>query len=148
MSGCGSSRPAPAARRKASFQQTRPVRATRRANTGQGRAGQAGQRAGQGRARARAGQGRAGQGRAAQGQGRAGQRRGGRAGQAGQGRAAAQQGAAGQLGSWAAGRHYSPRIPGGFTLPHRSHRSDGPLGRGPRSQPRAPMQMVSGRFRV
>ena len=37
--------------------------------------------------------------------------------------------------------HYSPRIPGGFTLPHRS---DGTLGRGPRSEPRAPMQMVSG----
>ena len=33
-------------------------------------------------------------------------------------------------------RHYSPRIPGGFTLPHRS---DGTLGRGPRSEPRAPM---------
>ena len=37
--------------------------------------------------------------------------------------------------------HYSPRIPGSFTLPHRS---DGTLGRGPRSEPRAPMQMVSG----
>ena len=37
--------------------------------------------------------------------------------------------------------HYNPRIPGGFTLPHRS---DGTLGRGPRSEPRAPMQMVSG----
>ena len=37
--------------------------------------------------------------------------------------------------------HHSPRIPGGFTLPHRS---DGTLGRGPRSEPRAPMQMVSG----
>ena len=37
--------------------------------------------------------------------------------------------------------HYSPCIPGGFTLPHRS---DGTLGRGPRSEPRAPMQMVSG----
>ena len=37
--------------------------------------------------------------------------------------------------------HYSPRKPGGFTLPHRS---DGTLGRGPRSEPRAPMQMVSG----
>ena len=37
--------------------------------------------------------------------------------------------------------HYSPRIPGGFTLPHRS---DGTLGRGLRSEPRAPMQMVSG----
>ena len=34
--------------------------------------------------------------------------------------------------------HYSPRIPGGFTLPHRS---DETLGRGPRSEPRAPMQM-------
>ena len=33
-------------------------------------------------------------------------------------------------------RHYSPRIPKGFTLPHRS---DGTLGR----EPRAPMQMVS-----
>ena len=109
---------------------------------GQGRPARGQGRAGQGHAQGRAGQGRAGQRRA--GQGRAGQRRGGRAGQAGQGRAAAQQGAAGQLGSWAAGRHYSPRIPGGFTLPHRSHRSDGPLGRGPRSQPRAPMQMVSG----
>ena len=30
---------------------------------------------------------------------------------------------------------------GSFTLPHRS---DGTLGRGPRSEPRAPMQMVSG----
>ena len=43
--------PVPAARRKASFQQTtwpsRPVRATRRANTGQGRAGQGQGRAGQ-----------------------------------------------------------------------------------------------------
>ena len=37
--------------------------------------------------------------------------------------------------------HYSPRIPGGFTLPHRF---DGTLGRGPRSEPRAPTQMVSG----
>ena len=37
--------------------------------------------------------------------------------------------------------HYSPRIPGGFTLPHRS---DGTLGPGPRSEPRAPMKMVSG----
>ena len=38
-------------------------------------------------------------------------------------------------------RDYSPRLPGGFTLPHRA---DGRLGRGPRSEPRAPMQMVSG----
>ena len=37
--------------------------------------------------------------------------------------------------------HYSPRIPGGFTLPHRSDRT---LGQEPRSEPRAPMQMVSG----
>ena len=37
--------------------------------------------------------------------------------------------------------HFSPPIPGGFTLPHRS---DETLGRGPRSEPRAPMQMVSG----
>ena len=33
--------------------------------------------------------------------------------------------------------HCSPRIPGGFTLPHRSDPR-------PRSEPRAPMQMVSG----
>ena len=38
-------------------------------------------------------------------------------------------------------RHYGPRIPGGFTLPHRLVET---LGRGPRSEPRAPMQMVSG----
>ena len=37
--------------------------------------------------------------------------------------------------------HYSPCIPGGFTLPHRS---DGTLGWGFRSELRAPMQMVSG----
>ena len=43
--------------------------------------------------------------------------------------------------SFAGRSHYSPRIPGAFTLPHRS---DGTLGRGPRSEPRAPMQMVSG----
>ena len=43
--------------------------------------------------------------------------------------------------SFAGRRHCSPRIPGGFALPHRS---DGTLGRGPRSEPRAPMQMVSG----
>ena len=43
--------------------------------------------------------------------------------------------------SFAGRRHYSPRLPGGFTLPRRS---DGTLGRGPRSEPRAPMQMVSG----
>ena len=100
MSGCGSSRPVPAARRKASNQQTtwpsRPVRATRRANTGQGRAGQgrAGQasRAGQGWAgQGRAGQGRAGQGRA--GQGNAGQ---GNAGQGGHGTWRTGQGRAGQ----------------------------------------------------
>ena len=39
------------------------------------------------------------------------------------------------------GQYYSPRIPGGFTL---HHRSDETLGRGPRSEPRAPLQMVSG----
>ena len=105
MDWCLSSRPVPAARRKASFQQTTWPRQGR---AGQGRAGQG--RAGQGRA-GRAGQGRAGQGRAGQnkaeqgkteqsrawglgagawaGQGRAGQSRAGqgRAGQAGQGRA-------------------------------------------------------------
>ena len=43
--------------------------------------------------------------------------------------------------SFAGRRHYSPRIPGGFTLPHRLVET---LGRGPRSEPRAPMQMVSG----
>ena len=43
--------------------------------------------------------------------------------------------------SFAGRRHYSPRVPGGFTLPHRAV---GTLGRGPRSEPRAPMQMVSG----
>ena len=36
---------------------------------------------------------------------------------------------------------FRPRIPGGFTLPHRPVKT---LGRGPRSDPRAPMQMVSG----
>ena len=36
--------------------------------------------------------------------------------------------------------HFRPCIPGGFTLPHCS---DGTLGQGPRSEPRAPMQMVS-----
>ena len=188
-SGCGSSWPVPAARRKASFQQTtwpsRRLRATRRANTGQGRAGQ-------GRA------GRTGQGRQAEqsslycltakkslqssytgrlyppspscrdarpgssaGQGRAAQ---GRAG--GQFASLEPQTAwgytprppkstddpnGGGLGvllycptakkSFAGRRHDSPRVPGGFTL---SHRSDGTLGRGPRSEPRAPMQMVSG----
>ena len=40
-----------------------------------------------------------------------------------------------------ASSHFRPRIPGGFTLPHRFDRT---LGRGPRSEPRAPMQMVSG----
>ena len=78
--------------------------------------------------RSRAGQGRAGQ------EGRAG-----REGGAGRGR--------GRLycltakKSFAGRRHYSPRTPGGFTLPHRA---DGTLGRGPRSEPRGPMQMVSG----
>ena len=43
--------------------------------------------------------------------------------------------------SLAGRRHYSPRVPKGFTLPHRAV---GTLGRGPRSEPRAPMQMVSG----
>ena len=38
-------------------------------------------------------------------------------------------------------RFGSPRLPGDFTLPHRS---DGTLGRGFRSKPRGPMQMVSG----
>ena len=38
-------------------------------------------------------------------------------------------------------RHYSPRIWGGFALPHHS---DETLGRGLRSEPRAPMQMVGG----
>ena len=37
--------------------------------------------------------------------------------------------------------HHRPCIPGGFTLPHHP---DGTLGRGPRSEPRPPMQMVSG----
>ena len=115
----------------------------------QGRAGQS--RAGQGRAGQARGQGRAGQGRAGQGkgtaqgragQGRAGQRRAGQGragqrGQAGQGRAAAQQGAAGQLGSRAS-------LQSSYTGRLYPHRSDGTLGRGPRSQPRAPMQMVSG----
>ena len=114
---------------------------------GQGRAGQG--RAGQGRAgQGRAGQGRAGQGRAnpgRAGQGRAGQGQG--RGRAGQGRAPNGRGFGVLLycltaeRSTAEQRHCGPRIPGGFTLPHRS---DGTLGRGPRSEPRAPMQMISG----
>ena len=134
---------------------------------GRGRAGQgrqAGQgRAGQGRAgrQGRAGQGRAGQGRQA-GQGRAGQGRAG-AGQAGQGRG---QGRAGQAGTPAKstddtnGRGFGLLLycqrqrshsRGGVTtvLVHREalplpHRLVETLGRGPRSEPRAPMQMVSG----
>ena len=108
MSGCGSSRPVPPARRKASFQQTtwpsRLVRATRRAT-----------------------QGRAGQGRAGQGRGRAEQ---GRAGQ-GRGRAGREAPRPCNSPAWA------PKTPLG--VPPR-----GTLGRGPRSEPRAPMQMVSG----
>ena len=96
----------------------------------------------------KAGQSRAGQGRAARpGQGRAGQgcprqARPGRQGRAGQFRAGPW-----NLPTW------GPRPPPGQTrvisvpvyreafLPHRFDRT---LGRGPRSEPRAPMQMVSG----
>ena len=38
--------------------------------------------------------------------------------------------------SFAGRRHYSPLLPGGFTLPHRS---DATLGRGLRSKPRTPI---------
>ena len=104
VSGCGSSRPVPAARRKARVPNKQPgpralsgllevLTPTRRGRAGQGRAG-----------------------------------------------------------PWNSPPWYPPRPPkkaqttlqvnsGAFTLPHRS---DGTLGRGPRSQPRAPMQMVSG----
>ena len=37
--------------------------------------------------------------------------------------------------------HFRPRLPGSFTLPRRPVET---LGGGPRSEPRAPMQMVSG----
>ena len=95
------------------------------------------------------GAGRAGGagGRGAGGAGGAGG--GGGQGRAGQGRAGHTNG--GGFGvllyclkpkkSFAGRRHYSPRIPEGFTLPHRLVET---LGRDPRSEPRAPMQMVSG----
>ena len=126
MSGCGSSRPVPPARRKASFQQTtwpsRLVRATRRATQG------------------RAGQGRAGQSRA--GQGRAGGRAGREAPRPCNSPAWAPKTPLGvpprppkkaqttPTGKSFAGRpHYSPRVPGLHSLTVLSVHSAGGLGR-------------------
>ena len=137
MSGCGSSRPVPAARRKASFQQTtwpsRPVRA------GQGRAGR--------------GQGRSALTHntpAAWNSPAWGPRPPSKYPSRPPKKAQTTPTVVGfgvllycltAKKSFAGRRHYSPRVPGGFTLPHRAV---GTLGRGPRSKPRAPMQMVSG----
>ena len=109
----------------------------------QGRAGQG--RAGQGKGRAEAEQSRAEQSRAEQsrGQGRAGQGRAGQ-GRAGQGSTHDPNGGGFGVLLYCRQRSHSRggvTTPGGFTLPHRLVET---LGRGPRSEPRAPMQMVSG----
>ena len=88
------------------------------------------------RKRAGAGHGRAGQGGA--GRGRAGHCRAGQ-GRAGQGRAGQGRAAQGVLSEGVAESFPSP-----FTGRLYPHRAVGTLGRGPRSEPRAPMQMVSG----
>ena len=154
-----------------------PVRATRRANTGQGAGGRGQGAGGRGQGAGGRGRGAGGRGQGAGGRGQGAGGRGQGAGGRGQGRAGAAQGSAERAGggglagragagragqstddingggfgvllycltakkSFAGRRHCSPRIPGGFTLPHRFVET---LGRGPRSEPRAPMQMVSG----
>ena len=102
VSGCGSSRPVPAARRKAWVSIKQPAPRTLQGSLEVAH------------------------------QGRAGQRRAG---------APAQQGsrAAGQLG-----RQAGERRRAGGQEAKQGHRSEETLDRGPRSEPRAPMQLVSG----
>ena len=157
----------PAARRKASFQQNNLALAPCQGCStcyrgGQGTAGRARQSTARhgtawhgthGTARqGRAGQGRAGRQGQGQGQGQGlGQGQGQGQGQGRAGRGGAGQGRAPKKAtvevhlycltaerSFAGRRHYSPRVPGSFTLPHRAV---GTLGRGPRSEPRVPMAL-------